>query len=90
MMIGLVTDGGECGCYVRTLRMLCTEKATVWSAPDGSDKQSFFGTPHSICIYGSSFLESIFSASTSCIVDAREGSQGVMWYLFDLPQQNYS
>ena len=40
MMIGLVTDGGECGCYVRTLRMLCTEKATVWSAPDGSDKHT--------------------------------------------------
>ena len=38
MMIGLVTGGEKCGCYVRTLRMLCTEKATVWSAPDGSDK----------------------------------------------------
>ena len=40
MMIGLVTGGEKCGCYVRTLRMLCTEKATVWSAPDGSDKHT--------------------------------------------------
>ena len=40
MMIGLVTGEEKCGCYVPTLRMLCTEeeeKAMVRSAPDGSD-----------------------------------------------------
>ena len=44
MMIGLVTGEEKCGCYVPTLRMLCTEeeeeeKAMVRSAPDGSDNK---------------------------------------------------
>ena len=43
MMIGLVTGEEKCGCYVPTLRMLCTEeeeKAMVRSAPDGSDNKT--------------------------------------------------